>query len=266
MSNQAPDGRRNVIVGVAIAAVIVLVVGIAWAVQANRDTSGDEGAVPGENTSETPTETSDEPTEATPSESETAEAEVPDPSDEGSHPDFPIALVDTYGLGVGNPEAPVKVEIFEDFQCPHCRDFEGASRDMLADAAAAGQAFVVYRPMAFLNQYSSDAQNALGVVLDSGDGEAALALHDLLFENQPSGTIPSADWYVEQAVAAGADSAEVEKGILNGSFAQWVVNATDDASKRGVTGTPTVFVNGEQVGGSTVEEMANNVESLIAAG
>ncbi len=261
MSNQAPEGRRNVIVGVAIAAVIVLVIGIAWAVQASRDTSGDEGAVPGAGTSQSPT---DEPTTgaAEPEQSPTDEA----PDDEGAHPEFQVGLVDTYGLGVGDPDASVKVEVFEDFQCPHCRDFEAASRDLLAEAASQGQAFVVYRPMAFLNQYSVDALNALGVVLDSGDGEAALALHDKLFELQPSGEIPSADWYVEQAIAAGADPDLVEKGIRNGAFQQWVVNATDAASKRGVTSTPAVFVNGEQVPGNTIEELAANVGALVAAG
>lgn len=256
MSNQAPEARRNLIVGIAIAAVIVLVVGIAWAVQANRDTSGDEGAVPGAGTPQ-----SSEPADAPSSAAPTVE-----PEERAPGADMPIGVVDTYGLGIGDPAAPVKVEVFEDFQCPHCAHFEEASTDMLTEAAAAGQAYVVYRPMAFLNEYSVKALNALAVVLDTGDGEAALALHDAFFANQPSGTIPDDDWFVEQAVAAGAERGAVEDGIRDAAFEQWVVNATDAASKRGVTGTPTVFVDGQQVGGNTIEEMADNVQALIAAG
>src|SRR5690606_14535788 len=125
-------------------------------------TSGDEGAVPGAGTSQSPT--TDPTTDVTDAEPDASSTD-PEPSDDGTHPEFQVGLVDTYGLGVGNPDAPVKVEVFEDFQCPHCKDFEAASRDLLADAAAKGQAFVVYRPMAFINQYSVDALNALGVVL-----------------------------------------------------------------------------------------------------
>ena len=39
--------RRNGLVAVAVLAVIAIVVGIGFAVQAARDTTGDEGATPG---------------------------------------------------------------------------------------------------------------------------------------------------------------------------------------------------------------------------
>jgi len=243
MNNAAP-GRRNLVIGGVIVAVLALVVGIGWAIQANRDTTGDEGKSPGESASAT----------------DTAEAA---PGDEGTTTmSAPIAPVDTYGLGVGNQDAPAKVEIFEDFQCPHCADFEAASTEALRDLADDGQALVVYRPMAFLSQYSVLAMNALGAVMDSGDGDAALALHDLLFAEQPAGETPSTDWFVEQAASVGADSEEVAAAITDNEFQQWVVNGTDDASKRGVTGTPTVFVNGEQVPGDTIEEL---VAATVAA-
>ena len=72
--------------------------------------------------------------------------------------------------------------------------------------------------------------------------------HDLLFENQPSetGKMPSDQWLIEQAVAAGAKAGDVTDGIENLAYKQWVVNSTDEASKRRVTGTPTVFVNGRR--------------------
>ncbi len=98
-------------------------------IQANRDTTGDEGKVPGSSSSDRST-----PTEST----------SPDATPAKGAP----ALADTYGLGVGDPDAPVKVEVFEDYQCPYCMQFEEASHEELQQAAAEGDVYLVYRPMA----------------------------------------------------------------------------------------------------------------------
>jgi protein-disulfide isomerase len=38
------------------------------------------------------------------------------------------------------------------------------------------------------------------------------------------------------------------------------------ATKAGVTGTPTVFLNGEQVTGNSVSEIVDNLERTVAGG
>jgi len=46
----------------------------------------------------------------------------------------------------GTPTAPVKIEVFSDYQCPACREFYlGTMRMVLADYADAGKVCVVYR-------------------------------------------------------------------------------------------------------------------------
>src|SRR4051794_2823451 len=119
------NGRMNRrLVVPAIVVAILAVVGIGYAIQSQRDTTG-----------------------------------------EATGASMPMAAADTYGLGLGNPQAPVKIEIFEDFLCPFCHAYEEAGRDRLHELAAAGQAYVVYRPIAFLNEYSARALNAFAVVL-----------------------------------------------------------------------------------------------------
>lgn len=237
--NTSNSGNRNVIIGVVVAVVLVMIVAVGWAIQSNRDTSGEEGAAPGENSSQSV-----------------------DPGD------VQIALTDEYGLGVGDPDAPVKVEIFEDFQCPYCAQLEGETSDDLLKAAKAGDAFVVYRPMAFLNDYSSEALNAFGVVLEEAGGKAALEFHNQLFANQPAegGESPDTQWLIDLAAESGADQPAVAEGIENGDFEQWATNASEEASKQGITGTPTVLVDGEPLGGNTIEEMADNLNEAIQQG
>jgi protein-disulfide isomerase len=243
------SSKRNGIVALAVVAVIAIVVGIGYAVQSQRDTTGESAAAP-----------SDPSSTATSGSSPSGSAST------GSGPK--VALADKYGVGVGDPAAPVKVEVFEDFLCPFCRQFEAASHDDLRQAAADGKAYVVYRPIAFLNEYSTRSLNAFGVVLDASGGDVALKFHDLLYENQPDegGTMPDNDWLIDKAVEAGASEDAIRPGIEDLSFKQWMINGNDDASQRGVNSTPTVFVNGDVVSGSSIEDLAAQVQARIDSG
>jgi protein-disulfide isomerase len=218
-------------------------------VQAGRDTTGKDAAAPGQSSSPST------PSTGTPSGSKASTAGNP-------------GVADTYGVGVGDPKATVKVEVFEDFLCPYCRQFEETSRDDLRQAAADGKAYVVYRPIAFLNEYSTRSLNAFGVVLDASGGDVALKFHDLLYENQPDegGTMPDNDWLIDKAVEAGASEDAIRPGIEDLSFKQWMINGNDDASQRGVNSTPTVFVNGDVVSGSSNEDLAAQVQARIDSG
>ena len=241
--------RRNGLVAVAVVAVIAIVVGIGYAVQAGRDTTGKEAAAPGDSSSS-----------STPAPGESGDTSASDAGNPG--------VADTYGVGVGDPKAPVKVEVFEDLLCPYCGQFEATSRDDLRQAAIDGKAYVVYRPIAFLNEYSTRSLNAFGVVLDTSGGAVALKFHDLLYENQPDegGTMPDDDWLVDKAVEAGAKEDAIRPGIEKLSFKQWMINGNDDASQRGVNSTPTVFVNGDQVTGSSIDDLAAQVQARIDSG
>ena len=236
-------------VAVAVVAVIAIVVGIGYAVQAGRDTTGKDAAAPGDSSSS-----------STPAPGESGGTSASDAGNPG--------VADTYGVGVGDPKAPVKVEVFEDFLCPYCGQFEATSRDDLRQAAIDGKAYVVYRPIAFLNEYSTRSLNAFGVVLDTSGGAVALKFHDLLYENQPDegGTMPDDDWLVDKAVEAGAKEDAIRPGIEKLSFKQWMINGNDDASQRGVNSTPTVFVNGDQVTGSSIDDLAAQVQARIDSG
>ncbi len=174
-----------------------------------------------------------------------------------------------YGVTIGDEDAPHSVIIYEDFLCPYCGALEAATRDDLEELAADGKVFVEYRPFDLLSRiadYPIRAANAFAVVLEAEGPEAAKKMHDLLFANQPSEQNPDAmtdDDLVDLAVEAGADEDAVRDGIENLSREDWVTKATEEAQKAGVTGTPTVLLDGEVFeGGNSIQEMAS---SLIAA-
>jgi protein-disulfide isomerase len=108
--------------------------------------------------------------------------------------------------------------------------------------------------MAFLDtsandQYSTRALNAAGAVLAAGGPTAFQTFHDLLFANQPDegGSGLTDDQLVQYAEQAGATGTKVEQAIRDLTYGDWVKSATDQASKDGVTGTPTVLVAGQKL-------------------
>ncbi|WP_224278858.1 DsbA family protein [Nocardioides lacusdianchii] len=177
-------------------------------------------------------------------------------------PDTPPAgATDSYGLRIGEADAPKEIVVYEDFLCPFCGQLELTVRDQLDAAVEAGEVSVEYRPLGFLegiDDYSPEAANAFAVVLDESGPEVAKTFHDLLFDNQPpeSGPFPDADDLVDLAVEAGATEADVRPGIEDMAFEGWVDAANDAASREGVNSTPTVLVDGEVVEGETLQEIA----------
>ena len=115
------------------------------------------------------------------------------------------------------------------------------------------------------SDYSTRAMNALGVVLDTSGQDAAIRFHDLLFEQQPEeGTEGlSDDDLIDLAVEAGAEEADVAGPIQDRAFEQWVENAADAASQDEVNQTPTVLVDGEVLEFETIDELVGQLRAAI---
>ncbi|MGN6303035.1 MAG: DsbA family protein [Angustibacter sp.] len=154
-------------------------------------------------------------------------------------------------ITVGQSSAPVELKVYEDFQCPYCKQFEESSNDLITSYVQAGKVQVKYHPMAFLDEasstrYSTRALNAAGCVVDSTPS-AFEKFHDLLYANQPaekSAGLPDAQ-LVDYAKQVGAG--DISSCVKDLRFEGWTKRVTDQASKDGVVSTPTVFVDGKQI-------------------
>ncbi|WP_232524179.1 DsbA family protein [Nocardiopsis gilva] len=86
-------------------------------------------------------------------------------------------------------DAPV-VEVYADFQCPACQQFEDASGDTLQRLATDGEAIVHYRPVSIFSQQpaplSSNSLRAAAAARAAADYGKFVEFSDLLFENQPN--------------------------------------------------------------------------------
>lgn len=172
---------------------------------------------------------------------------------------------------VGEPDAPVTVEVVEDLQCPVCQQFEAAAGDLLAGYADGSDVNVAYRGVAFLDrmsstEYSSRALNASACVMGEGP-DVWSAFHRQIFVAQPpeGGTGLPDDTLVDLAGSSGADLAAVEECVDDGRYRDWVASVTAEVAADGVTATPTVLVNGQKLPSADPATIQAAVEAAVAA-
>ena len=179
----------------------------------------------------------------------------------------PAGTTERGGVLTGAPDAPVTVTVYLDLQCPACRAFEEQAGPWLEQQRAAGAVEVEVVPIAILDrlssgtEYSTRAASAVHcVAADGADGGAGggasrvPAFTAALYAEQPpeGGTGLPDDDLVQAAREAGA-SPEVEGCITGGTYRDLVAQTTETALAStgdgggGVTGTPTVLVNGRAV-------------------
>ena len=89
---------------------------------------------------------------------------------------------------MGDPDAPVRIEEFGDFQCPYCaRFFDRAEGRLREEFIAAGKVLFIYRNFLVVDSFADDGYesrlSALGA-LCAGEQGMFWEYHDLLFENQ----------------------------------------------------------------------------------
>ena len=87
------------------------------------------------------------------------------------------------GVVVGSEGARRRLVLFEDPQCPYCREFEEVAGDLLRREVAAGAVAVEYRIRCFLGVESVRAANALAAAAEVGGFDE---LHRTIFANQPA--------------------------------------------------------------------------------
>lgn len=176
-------------------------------------------------------------------------AEVHKPAGSDLTGGIPVGASGVAGDDV-DPEA-VRVDIYFDFMCPYCGQFESTNGADLNDLREQGGIVVFYHPISILDHasqgtaYSTRAANAAGVVADQAPGAFVDFSEALLASRPEEGTAGLDDDTIAGiAIAAGVPSA-VAAEFVNGEFTPWVLAATDQASQDGIGSTPTVLVNGQ---------------------
>jgi hypothetical protein len=150
------------------------------------------------------------------------------------------------GVLVGSDGARRRLVLFEDPQCPYCRQFEAESGDMLRREIAAGAVAVEYRIRSFLGDESVRAANALAIAAGAGRFDE---LRREMFANQPpehSGGYTTED-LLDLGSRVGLTGADYVTGVQEGRYESWVRDVDEIFESQDPTGTPFALLDGRPI-------------------
>lgn len=157
-------------------------------------------------------------------------------------------------VSFGPDDAPHTMELFVDFRCPHCAEFEREYGEVIARAEAEGRVRTEVHPLVVIDQSSAAAANAFACAAEAGYPRSYF---NGLFAS-PS-TAWDSDSLVDLATTVGQDpSPAFQNCVVNNQYGAWVQSQATLATEKNVTGTPTVFVDGELVPVETLSEQRLN--------
>jgi protein-disulfide isomerase len=158
------------------------------------------------------------------------------------------------GIHVGSADAPVKMTVFEDFRCPVCQQVETTVEPTYRQYVEDGKLQITYHPARVIDSHdngtgSLNGANATACAQDQG---LFLPLHDLLYANQPNEqTDPWSDksklLAIADQVPALKASAAFQDCVNKGTHNGWVQANADNFNKIGLQGTPTIYLDSNQL-------------------
>ncbi len=144
------------------------------------------------------------------------------------------------------------VDTYIDFLCPYCNQFETAEGDTIQKLIDSGEITLNVHPVTILNDYSSGTEyssRAAGAFFSVAqyDPANAYAFLQALYENQPDENttgLTNAE-IIDIASQAGVNvTTELEQSITDNEYQAFAIEQSDAS---GITGTPTVLVNGTTI-------------------
>lgn len=178
----------------------------------------------------------------------------------------PVELAD--GFALGRADAPVIVEVWEDFQCPFCQRFTFQVEPELVERyVRPGDVRLVFRNLAFLGDESHWAAVAASLAADQ---DKFWPFHDYLFANllgENRGSY-SLDRLLEIGEAIDLDMDEFRDGLrldnARRRFSQIQAEAQREAVALGISATPTVTVNGVLLQSPDFATVAGAIDVALA--
>jgi len=169
------------------------------------------------------------------------------------------AQIDTSGSPfLGNPDAPVTVVLFSDFQCPYCAKMESTIARLLA--AYPNEIKVVFKHFPLRNhRYAGLA--ALAAIAAQRQGKF-WQFHDRLFAAQKE---LNQQKILAIATELGLDIKTLTADIGNKEVKEQLAKDITDGKKAGVSGTPTVFVNGREPDKPSFEAIKKLIDAELTA-
>ncbi len=176
----------------------------------------------------------------------------------------------------GNPNAPIMVIEYSDYDCPFCKSFHSTMNRVMDDYGVTGKVSWVYRqfPIAQLHPNAPRISEAAFCVGELGGDQAFWTFSDLVFEERETNEQTNMSRLAEFAGTAGVSQAEFNSCLSSGKYTSAVEASLSEGAKAGAEGTPySVVIVGDQqavINGAqpyaVVKQILDNLVSQIEGG
>ena len=169
------------------------------------------------------------------------------------------------GVRVGAADAKVTMDLWVDYSCPHCQEFEATNNATISSLVASGKLAAVYHNIQIVTDYGTEA----------GSASACLAVHDpnalaglqRRALRQPRRGARTAG---RRATSPGspprtAAGSATQSCITDGTYRSWITANTAASAKADVEGTPTMFIDGQKTDTLSGQALVDRVNSLASA-
>jgi protein-disulfide isomerase len=180
-------------------------------------------------------------------------------------PDIPAEWL--VGTTMGDPEAPVTIQAWEDFMCPACRQWTATVEPQLIDQyIKTGQVRLEFHQFP-LSIHAPGADMGAMASLCANDQGAFWPYHNRLFPAQDQGQAGfTIDALVRYADELGLDSRALMECMSSLKYRDEVTASGNEALSLGLNATPSVIVNGAKMTNPfDLNEMKALIDSALAA-
>ena len=167
-------------------------------------------------------------------------------------PSIPLKISTDNDPIIGNPDAPITIIEFSDFQCPFCARFHVETLpSIMNEYIDKGQVKLVFRdfPIQSIHPNALPASVASECANEQGKFKE---MHDKLFENQKEWSNQSLDnvmiVFTQYSLDIGLEEEKFDTCLKNGKYVEEIQKDLDDGRNYGITGTPGFFVGNDQIG------------------
>jgi protein-disulfide isomerase len=185
-------------------------------------------------------------------------------------PITPISRPQANGLAMGNPEAPVRIDVWEDFQCPMCVQYtDNVERKLIDSYIVNGIVYYIFHQYPFIdkNVGGKESKQSANASMCANEQDRFWDYHDIVYANW-NGEGEGA--FSDKRLTTFAETLGLDMVAFNSCFK---ANRYQDQIDKdyqagvsvGVSGTPSVFVNNKEVTPGYVPSYEQMVQAIQEA-
>ncbi len=183
-------------------------------------------------------------------------------------PSGPVDVPEGDAFVIGEPDAPVTIVEYTDFQCPYCsRHFAQTFPQIKENFIDTGVVRYVFKdfPLTSIHPQANAAAEAARCAREQ---DAYLEMHDMLFETQGewNGRSDATDLFIGYAGNLNLNTDSFGDCLQSEKYAAAIEADVVEGSQLGVRGTPAFFINGYFVSGAQPYELFEEAVAQLATG